>query len=504
LEVRSKNQADIGVALRKGTRYPIAPFHPPRLYPEFANSWLSTGPCDPENHVYPLVREALFRHLDGYDTETKEVDLSVLRRFGKIRKIVVKPNWVYPQNNLEHCVTTHGSVLRPLLDYLLLVFGATARIIVADIPLQSSDLGQVWIETGVNALQDYYKSKDLPVCFMDLRQERAIVDSSGFIVRREVLPGDPLGYTEVSLDNASYLESISHSKSVFSVNDYEPGAATCFHCPGQHRYSIPKTVLTADLFVNVPKLKTHSKAGMTACMKNLIGINGEKGWIPHFRMGAPYSGGDEYPNSVRYVMDFRSRVRNSLQERHRWAYYIAQWVWKTYKERRKRATGASLTSGGAWPGNDTLWRSILDLVRVITFADGDGKLGGTRQRHHLCLIDAIICGEGEGPLQPSAKPAGFILCSSNPVSADWAACHIAGFDWRKIPQLYYATELNRLSQYFPVSPELLTISWSAADPESCSLRELPAVHLKPSSGWVDHIESDLLSDTLRVKSAILA
>ena len=484
------NHPDIGMALRPGTRYPAAPFHPPESYPEFGDSWLGNGPFDPENHVYPLVREALFRHLGGYDTKTKRVDLSALRRLGEAKRIVVNPNWVRQQDQIENCITTHGSVLRPLLDYLLLAFGDTSHIVVADIPLQSSDLDQTWAETGVDILRDYYESKSLPVCFMDFRREKAIIDSSGFLLRREPLRGDPLGYIEVSLGSKSHLEAITDSRSVFSVNDYEPGTATCYHRPGQHSYLIPKTVLAADLFVNVPKLKTHCKAGITACMKNLIGINGEKGWIPHFRMGAPRDGGDEYSDRARYIMNLKSRIRNSLQEYHRWAYHVAQSVWKRYKRGWQMVSGTRLTAGGAWPGNDTLWRSILDLVIVVTFADQYGKLMDMPQRYHLCLIDGIICGEGEGPLQPSPKPVGLVLCSSNPVSADWAACHVAGFDWTRIPQLHNARKLRERCQMFPASPEHLTASWVGADPSIGSVLEFPIFPFKPPSEWIGHIEAN--------------
>lgn len=485
------NYPDIGIALRIGAHYPGAPFHPPKSYPEFEGSWLSTGPFDPQNHVYPLVREALFRHLGGYDIHTKEVNLSALRRLGELKRIVVKPNWVHQGGKLGNCIATHGSILRPLLDYLLLVFGNKSQITVADTPLQSSDIDQIWEETGIDLLRDYYASKSLPVCFMDLRREKAIMDASGFILRRVPLRGDPLGYVEVSLGRESHLAAISGSKTIFSVNDYEPGTATCYHRPGQHSYLISKTVLAADLFVNIPKLKTHCKAGITACMKNLIGINGDKGWIPHFRIGAPHDSGDEYPDRARYIMKLKSRIHNSLQEHHRWIYHVAESVWKRCKQEWEMVSGNRLSSGGAWFGNDTLWRSILDLVKVITFADQYGKLMNIPQRNHLCLIDGIICGEGEGPLQPSPKAVGVVLCSSNPISADWAACHIAGFDWTKIPQLYYARKLRGLWQYFPESPEYLTVSWGAADPGACSVCDLPVFPFKPPSGWVGYLNAGL-------------
>jgi uncharacterized protein (DUF362 family) len=498
----SISKPDVGVAIRAGANYPAAPFDPPELYPEFRNSRLSGGPFNPANHVYALVREALFRHLGGYNVETKQVDLSVLRRLGNVRKIVIKPNWVRQQNGLGNCVVTHGSVLRPLIDYFLLAFGSTSDITVADIPLQSSDIHQIWAETGIDVLSQYYHNENLPVQFRDFRREKAVIDSSGFILRRESLPGDPLGYAEVSLGSQSHLEAICDSKSVFSVNDYEPGIATCYHRAGQHSYLIPKTVLAAELFVNVPKLKTHCKAGITVCMKNLIGINGEKGWIPHFRMGAPKNNGDEYPNRSRHIMNIKTQIQNSLQEHYHWAYNISQFVWKTYKHGWETIGGGHLTSGGAWPGNDTLWRSILDLVRVITVADPHGRVMEMPQRHHLCVVDGIVCGEGEGPLEPSPRPVGLILCASNPVSVDWTAAHIVGFDWMKIAQLSYARQLNQLWQDFPERPEDLTASWSGADPGARSMVELPVFPLKPPAGWVGYVEADHRSNIFRKQTAI--
>lgn len=482
---------DVAIAQRMGAIYPVAPFHPPERFPEFDGSWLGRGPFDSQNDVYRLVREALFRLVNGYDPVTQRVDVSTLRRLGDIRSVVVKPNWVRQQNGAGECVTTHASVLRPVLDYLLLAFGSDSQITVADIPLQSSDIEQIWRETGVDRLCEYYEAGRLPVRFMDFRKEKAVVGSSGFIERRQSLPGDPLGYVEVCVDGESYLEPVTSSRVSFSVNDYEAGAATCHHRPGRHAYLIPRTVLAADLFVNVPKLKTHCKAGLTACMKNLIGINGEKGWIPHFRMGAPYDGGDEYPEYGSSIMAFKSRVRNALQGRHRLAYNAAHFVWKQSKAVWESQSGSHLTSGGAWPGNDTLWRSILDLVRVITCADESGRLMDSVQRSQLCVIDGIICGEGEGPLRPSPKPVGIIVSSSDPISADWAACHIAGFDWRKIPQLSQAVGLRDLWRHCPAGPDAFTASWAAVDPRTCCIRDLPSVRFRAPSAWAGHIEQQV-------------
>jgi hypothetical protein len=381
-------------------------------------------------------------------------------------------------------------VLRPLLDYLLLAFGREVRIVVADVPLQSADIDQIWRETGVAALNEHYQAKGCPVSFLDLRREKAVTDHAGFMLGRVPLPGDPLGYVEVNLDKDSYLDPICGSNSIFSVNDYEPGVTTCHHQSGNHRYLVPKTVLTADLFVNVPKLKTHCKAGMTACMKNLIGINGDKAWIPHFRMGAPRHGGDEYSDTNSLVLGLKTRIRKALQGHYRWIFHFAFVLWKNYKTGWEKISGSRLTSGGAWSGNDTLWRSILDLVRIITFSDHNGVLKEKPQRQQLCVVDAVVCGEGEGPLIPKPKQVGAILCSSSPISADWAACHMIGFDWKKLPQLLHARDFGKWFDAQPDDPYSLTVSWSGASTDICPLAEIPIISFQPPSEWIGHVEID--------------
>jgi uncharacterized protein (DUF362 family) len=396
---------------------------------------------------------------------------------------LIKPNWVREQGSLGPCVTTHGSILRVLIDYFLLGFGRDVQILVADIPLQSSDIGQVWLENGIPALQSFYQKHGFSVRFLDLRRERLLVDDSGFILQREKLSGDPEGYVEVSLGGQSNLEAITNEGTRFSVSDYEPGTTRCHHQPGRHSYLIPQSVLAADLFVSVPKLKTHCKAGITVCMKNLIGINGEKGWIPHFRSGAPQSGGDEYPDSNSRLLGLKTWARQTLLRQHQGVYRLAYAAWQGLRWTVETTSKSHLTSGGAWAGNDTLWRSILDLVRVITFADRYGHLQTTPQRKHFFLVDGILAGEGQGPLRPSPKPSGVILAARDAVIADLAAAMIMGFDWRKVPQLCHAMERADAMSSFPSSPDELTVSWKSADPDFASLDTLPVTPFKPARGW---------------------
>lgn len=74
------------------------------------------------------------------------------------------------------------------------------------------------------------------------------------------------------------------------ITNYGLGTVAKHHNDNKNEYLIAGTILNADVFINVPKLKTHKKAGVTLSMKNLIGINGDKSWIAHHRAGI-----DEYP-----------------------------------------------------------------------------------------------------------------------------------------------------------------------------------------------------------------
>ena len=64
--------------------------------------------------------------------------------------------------------------------------------------------------------------------------------------------------TEMEKTCAPYMVNISRGASLLEIGGFQ--------------VPISKTFLEADIFINVPKLKTHAIAGMTCCMKNLFGL----------------------------------------------------------------------------------------------------------------------------------------------------------------------------------------------------------------------------------------
>jgi hypothetical protein len=117
----------------------------------------------------------------------------------------------------------------------------------------------------------------------------------------------------VDLGAKSLLEPISADAPKFRVTQYDPRKMIENQRLGVHRYLVTKDVLDANIVVNIPKLKTHKKAGITAALKNLVGVDGNKDYLPHYRKGAVSAGGDNYEKRsllkfcVEQIMDFANR-----------------------------------------------------------------------------------------------------------------------------------------------------------------------------------------------------
>ena len=53
-------------------------------------------------------------------------------------------------------------------------------------------------------------------------------------------------------------------------------------------------------------------------------------------------------------------------------------------------------------------------------------------RPALCVVDALIAGEGDGPIADQPHWVGCIVASTDPVATDVAICRLLGHDWRKL------------------------------------------------------------------------
>src|SRR5436309_13463681 len=79
------------------------------------------------------------------------------------------------------------------------------------------------------------------------------------------------------------------------------------HSGAHHEYLLCRTPMDADVLINLPKLKTHKKVGLTCALKNLVGINANKNWLPHHTEGTPDDGGDQFPTAT-----MKARLENRI------------------------------------------------------------------------------------------------------------------------------------------------------------------------------------------------
>jgi uncharacterized protein (DUF362 family) len=468
--------------------YPTqTPFHPPEVYPEYP---YHRGELDDSNRVYPAIREILhLLRLDPVNFSKK--DWNPLGDFiSPGDRVLIKPNLVKHKNSLGYdpkSVVTHGSIVRAMLDYVTLALRGQGSIIVGDAPLQGTDLSQVLKVSGLDGVISFYERQPgIEFEFMDFRCERAITDG-GMVLQREELTGAGGGYQPVNLSSTSCLNEISPRHHRFRVTDYDRPSMTDHHTQEIHEYLIPKAILQANVVINLPKLKTHRKVGATLSLKNLVGINGHKDWLPHHTNLSVDEEGDEYLHP-----SWRKRLDTKLDERidvlpGKLGKYALRAGRKMLKLSGKLARFPDPYFEGSWWGNDTLWRTVLDLNRILFYANTQGQMTNQVQRRYMSLMDGFIAGEGEGPLEPTPRQCGLIIAGFAPAVVDSICARIMGFDPFRIPLIRQALAADWLT------PPDGNIQIAANQPrwnDVLAWKRADSLAFTPSRGWLGHIELD--------------
>ena len=459
--------------LNGAAQYPpvsAAPYAPDEAFPEFPALPVGSAP----NPVFALVRGVLRDlGLDAARFGTPQWDpLGDLVKPGG--QIVVKPNWVMHKNwgpGGMDCMITHPAVLRAVLEYVFLA--QPSQVVLGDAPLQGCDFEKMLEYGNLPAVVAEFRSRGLPLAVKDFR--RTILREEGELkmVGEELRPESE--YVLVDLGADSLLEAISKDWKKFRVTVYDPRKMWAHHRPGRHRFLIAKEILEADLVVNVPKLKAHKKAGITCCLKNLIGINGNKEYLPHHRKGAADGRvGDNYMRR-HWLMSLLETVLDWMN-RHRgrpWLYHQGERaVWHLLSRYRKNEPDAQFE--GSWYGNDTIWRTCLDLNRALLYSDSQGRMGDAPRREEISIADAIVAGQGEGPLDPEPLDTGAVFAARNPAVGDFLGAALLGFDPVKIPLVRHACDAMRwrICSTPPALPVFLP----------------PFPPARAPKGWAGHVE----------------
>ena len=148
---------------------------------------------------------------------------------------------------------------------------------------------------------------------------------------------------------------------------------------------------------------------------------------------------------------------------------------------------------GSWYGNDTVWRMCLDLQRIVRYGRLDATLDATPLRQVISITDAIVAGEGEGPMMPTPVLAGYLTGAINPAAAEWVHARLMWFDPRRIPLLLEAFSNFRYPLTdFPPSAILFRCKDSQVSEHDVS--PMGDRGFAPAKGWKGHCELDATHD----------
>ena len=376
-------------------------------------------------------------------------------------RVVLKPNFIRESHTERpdewEQIITHGTVIAAVVEQVATAMEGRGTITIADAPQTDSDFDQICQRAQIPQLSERLAREfpGLTLEVLDLRRE-AWRTVNGVIVERHKLPEDPRGYTLVDLADKSCFAGKTGK---FYGADYDTAFTAKHHSNGRHEYLLSRSALDADVFINLPKLKTHKKVGVTLSLKNLVGINGDKNYLPHYCTGTPDEGGDEFPTS-----DVKNKVQSKLISAFKSAAKSGPWWGPVAKRVGSKIFGDSgkVVRSGNWHGNDTTWRMVLDLNQAFF----------QKPRRYLSIVDGIIAGEGNGPMEADAKPCGVLIAGTNPVAVDFVCVQLMGFDWRKLPMIQEGLRV------FELSPD--DIEADIGEP-FC---------FKPHFGWVGHVEKN--------------
>jgi uncharacterized protein (DUF362 family) len=383
------------------------------------------------------VSQALRRVADTMEWSNNDASGPFGRVIPRGARVLIKPNLVLHQNEGPggmDCLVTHISLIRAAAEAALQT--EAAEVLVGDAPIQGCNFDVLVEATGLRSWAQSQMARDPRFKGVrDFRRTIATLVHGVRVAAEDLQPEDR--FTLFDLGRESLLEPISETGNRFRVAWYDPRLMARTHHLGVHQYLVAKEVIEADVIINLPKLKTHRKAGITCALKNLIGINGNKEYLPHHRVGGSQNGGDCYPGNgiIKHTIEYLSDRQNLTSS------YAAGMMWRllfAVFARTSRAQGDRVGTDGSWSGNDTIWRTCLDLNRILLYGRSDATISNEIQRRVIHIADAVIAGEGNGPLAPDPLNMGLLLGSNNAAAMDWVGALLLAYDPEKIALVRHA------------------------------------------------------------------
>ena len=212
----------------------------------------------------------------NYDKEVIKAHIlnsGVLKTILSTDTVVVKPNFVQEsrvQDGDWEYVITHPIIITSVIELLTDILKNPGKIIIADAPMTGASFSKILNHMPIDEWKKYCLDREVSIEIIDLRDEEWKMASNGIILSRKKLPGDPSGNVIANLrnDNSEFFNKPVTKQLLYGA-DYDIKETNKAHNGVDNIYCVSRTVIDADVLINLPKLKTHRKAGITCCLKNL-------------------------------------------------------------------------------------------------------------------------------------------------------------------------------------------------------------------------------------------
>jgi hypothetical protein len=142
---------------------------------------------------------------------------------------------------------------------------------------------------------------------------------------------------------------------------------------------------------------------------------------------------------------------------------------------------------GKWWGNDTTWRMVLDLNRILLYGDTSGVMHDVQQRRVFSITDALVAGQRNGPLAPEPIDLGIVSFAANSAHADAAHLALMKFVPERIPLVREAFGAMR----YPIARAELrdTRIWCGGEGHDLdSAGDRFGREFRAADGWAGHVE----------------
>jgi len=348
------------------------------------------------------------------------------------KRILLKPNWVKHSStpNDELCLRTNEHFIIAALTAI--IKAEPSEVVIGDAPIQGCKWDNMISKFLIKNINELSQGYNIPIKLKDFRRRKYVISDNNPESSLRPLSD----YIIFNLGKNSHLEPVTESsKTQFRVTNYDPDRMLSAHAPGIHKYCITKEFFKSDIVVSLPKIKTHEKTCITGALKNIVGINGDKDFLPHHRIGGTKFGGDCYPGGsyLRYWAELALDKANRRQGRNSFWYWqkLSSFLWHISRP------GPEHNISAGWHGNDTTWRMVLDINKIAEYGREDGTIADKPQRQIFSICDGIIAGQGDGPLIPEPLPLGIISFTNSSINNDRAIACLMDLPIEKIPLLIH-------------------------------------------------------------------